>query len=361
MLDLNDHARRALETAYGTLSSAIPGLKLLLTTYFGAIADNLDMALRLPVAGLQLDLVCAPAQLEDVLAKAPTDLVLSLGVIDGRNIWRADLNAVLDRIEPVVKRRGADKVMLAPSCSLLHVPVDLDLESELDEDLKSWLAFAVQKISELATLSRALGEGRGAVKDALATSARTVAARNASPKIHDPAVQKRMAAVSPDMARRHEHFEGRRRLQRDRLSLPAFPTTTIGSFPQTDEVRKARAAHVKGTLSDADYNAFLQKETEAAVRWQEEIGLDVLVHGEFERNDMVQYFGEQLAGFAFTKHGWVQSYGSRCVRPPIIFGDVSRPQPMTVEWSAYAQSLTNAADEGHADRPGHDPAMVVRA
>src|SRR6478609_10022435 len=306
VLDLNDHARRAFETAYGTLSSAVPGLKLLLTTYFGAIGDNLDMALRLPVAGLQLDLVRAPAQLEDVLAKAPTDLVLSLGVVDGRNVWRADLKAVLDRIELVVKQRGADKVMLAPSCSLLHVPVDLDLESELDEDLKSWLAFAVQKISELATLSRALGEGRGAVKDALATSARTVAARNASPKIHDPAVQKRMAAVSPDMARRHEHFEARRRLQRDRLSLPAFPTTTIGSFPQTDEVRKARAAHVKGTLSDSDYNGFLQRETEAAVRWQEEIGLDVLVHGEFERNDMVQYFGEELAGYAFTKHGWVQ-------------------------------------------------------
>src|SRR6476619_5574325 len=200
VLDLNGPARRALETAYGTLSSAAPGLKLLLTTYFGAIGDNLDLVLRLPVAGLHLDLVCAPAQLEDVLAKAPTDLILSLGVVDGRNIWRTDLNAVLDRIEPVVKQRGADKVMLAPSCSLLHVPVDLDLESELDVDLRSWLAFAVQKISELATLSRALGEGRGAVQDALATSARTVAARNASPKIHDPAVQKRMAAVSPDMA-----------------------------------------------------------------------------------------------------------------------------------------------------------------
>src|SRR4029453_12794817 len=272
VLDLNDHARRAFETAYGTLSSAAPGLKLLLTTYFGAIGDNLDMALRLPVAGLHLDLVRAPAQLQDVLAKAPTDLVLSLGVVDGRNIWQADLNAVLDRIEPVVKQRGADKLMLAPSCSLLHVPVDLDLESDLDADLKSWLAFAVQKIGELATLSRALGEGREAVKDALATSAWTVATRNASPKIHDPAVQKRMATINPDMARRHAPFEARRSLQRGPLSLPAFPTTTIGSFPQTDELRKARAAHVKGTLSDSDYNAFLQKATETAVRWQERIG-----------------------------------------------------------------------------------------
>jgi 5-methyltetrahydropteroyltriglutamate--homocysteine methyltransferase len=305
----------------------------------------------LPIAGLHLDLVSAPAQLEDVLAKAPTDLVLSLGVVDGRNIWRADLNAVLDRIEPLVKQRGAAKVMLAPSCSLLHVPVDLDLESDLDADLKSWLAFAVQKIGELATLSRALGEGREAVKDALATSAWTVATRNASPKIHDPAVQKRMATINPDMARRHAPFEARRSLQRGRLSLPAFPTTTIGSFPQTDELRKARAAHVKGTLSDSDYNAFLQKATETAIRWQEKIGIDVLVHGEFERNDMVQYFGEQLAGYAVTKHGWVQSYGSRCVRPPIIFGDVSRPHPMTVEWSAYAQSLTTQPMKGMLTGP----------
>ena len=330
VLDLNDHARRAFETAYGTLSSAIPGLKLLLTTYFGAIGDNLDMALRLPVAGLQLDLVCAPAQLEDVLAKAPTDLVLSLGVVDGRNIWRTDLNAVLDRIEPVVKQRGADKVMLAPSCSLLHVPVDLDLESELDEDLKSWLAFAVQKISELATLSRALGEGRGAVKDALATSARTVAARNASPKIHDPAVQKRMAAISPDMARRHEHFEVRRRLQRDRLSLPPFPNHDHRLLPADRRGPQGARGAMQGHSERRRLRAFLEDETEDAVRWQEEIGIDVLVHGEFERNDMVQYFGEQLAGFAFTQHGWVQSYGSRYVRPPIIFGDVSRPQPMTV-------------------------------
>ena len=243
VLDLNDHARRAFETAYGTLSSAAPSLRLLLTTYFGAVGDNLDTALRLPVAGLHLDLVRAPAQLEDVLAKAPTDRVLSLGVVDGRNIWRADLNAVLDRIEPVVKQRGADKVMLAPSCSLLHVPLDVDLESELDVDLKSWLAFAVQKIRELATLSRALGEGRGAVKDALATSARTVAARNASPKIHDPAVQKRMAAVSPNMARRNEPFEARRRssvaaslypLSQPRPSAPSRrPTRSVRRAPRT--------------------------------------------------------------------------------------------------------------------------------
>ena len=217
-------------------------------------------------------------------------------------------------------------MQLAPSCSLLHVPIDLDQETDLDPDLKNWLAFSVQKMSELATLGEALAKGRAAVADTLAASANAAAARKMSPKVHDAAVSTRLAEVTPDMTKRKSGFTARAKLQRERFNLPAFPTTTIGSFPQTDEVRKARAAHAKGRMSDAKYEAFLRQETKAAVRWQEEIGLDVLVHGEFERNDMVQYFGEQLAGFAFTKHGWVQSYGSRCVRPPIIFGDVSRPE-----------------------------------
>ena len=241
-------------------------------------------------------------------------------------------------------------MILAPSCSLLHVPVDLELETELDADLKTWLAFAVQKIGELGTLAKAI-EGREIVKDALAASAQAAAARRASPKIHDPVVRDRIAAITPAMARRQSGFEVRHRLQHERLGLPAFPTTTIGSLPQTEAVRKARAAHLRGALSDADYEAFLRNEIEAAVRWQEEIGIDVLVHGEFERNDMVQYFGEQLAGYAVTKHGWVQSYGSRCVRPPIIYGDVSRPQPMTVDWSAYAQSLTSRPMKGMLTGP----------
>ena len=351
VLDLDDRAHRAFETAFPMLASAAPGLKLLLTTYFGDIGDKLDMALRLPVAGLHLDLVRAPTQLVGVLAKAPSDLVLSLGVVDGRNVWRTDLSAVLDRLEPVAGERGLDRLMLAPSCSLLHVPVDLDLEAELDPELKSWLAFAVQKVGELTTLSRSLTDGRDAVKDVLAGSVAAVAARRASAKIHDPAVKARMAAVTPDMTHRRSVFEERRRIQRAQLSLPAFPTTTIGSFPQTEDVRKARAAYLRGTMSETDYAAFLRRETEAAVRWQEKIGLDVLVHGEFERNDMVQYFGEQLSGYAFTKHGWVQSYGSRCVRPPIIFGDVSRPHPMTVAWSAYAQSLTQQPMKGMLTGP----------
>jgi 5-methyltetrahydropteroyltriglutamate--homocysteine methyltransferase len=266
-------------------------------------------------------------------------------------VWRTDLEVALDRIEPIVKQRGADRVILAPSCSLLHVPLDLDLEKELDTDVRSWLAFAVEKIGELTTLGRALENGRDSVRDLLFLSSKAVSARKVSPKIHDRTVQDRMAALTPNMARRRSGFNTRRRLQHDRLGLPVFPTTTIGSLPQTAEIRKARAAFLKGDLDEVGYNGFLRKETESAVRWQEEIGIDVLVHGEFERNDMVQYFGEQLAGYAVTQRGWVQSYGSRCVRPPIIYGDVSRPHPMTVEWSTYAQSLTKKPMKGMLTGP----------
>jgi len=340
VLDLDDATLQALRDAYGAIARALPALKVMLTAYFGRLGDNLDTALALPVAGLHLDLARAPRQLEAVLAKAPRGLVLSLGIIDGRNIWRADLPALLDLLEPAVAKRGTDHVQIGPSCSLLHVPIDLDLETGLDPDLKSWLAFACQKMGELATLGQALAAGRSSVIAALMSSAGAAAARKSSPKVHDATVAARMEAATAQTAARHSGFAARASLQRARFKLPAFPTTTIGSFPQTAEVRKARAAHAKGTLSDADYQAFLRDETARAVRWQETIGLDVLVHGEFERNDMVQYFGEQLAGFAFTRHGWVQSYGSRCVRPPILFGDVSRPKPMTVGWWRYAQSLT---------------------
>ncbi len=349
VLDLSNEARAAFGKAHAVLKNAAPGLKLLLTTYFGALDDNLDTALNLPVAGLHIDLVRAPQQLEDVLAKAPANLVLSLGVIDGRNIWRADLNALLARLQPIVA--SGRQILLAPSCSLLHTPIDLALETDLDPEVKDWLAFAVQKLDELSTLAAALDGRRESVADKLAISAKAVAARRASPRTNDPAVRQRLAAVTAEMARRSEPFAARRTVQRGRLNLPAFPTTTIGSFPQTTDVRKARAAHVKGALTDAEYDAFLKRETEAAIRWQEEIGLDVLVHGEFERNDMVQYFGEQLSGFVFTKHAWVQSYGSRCVRPPIIFGDVSRPKPMTVEWWHYAQSLTGKPVKGMLTGP----------
>jgi 5-methyltetrahydropteroyltriglutamate--homocysteine methyltransferase len=351
VLDLDDATRDALSHTYERFSRALPQLKIMLTTYFGGLGDNLDTALSLPVAGLHVDVVRAPEQLDAVAAKARQGLVLSLGVVDGRNIWRADLPALLDRLEPVVAKRGTDHVQLAPSCSLLHVPIDAGLESDLDAELKSWLAFAVQKMRELATLGEALTKGRAAVQDEITVSAQTAATRRTSPKVHDAAVAARVAGLTPDMTRRKSGFAARAAVQRQRFNLPAFPTTTIGSFPQTVEVRKARAAHAKGAISDADYEKFLQGETASAIRWQEEIGLDVLVHGEFERNDMVQYFGEQLSGFAFTKHGWVQSYGSRCVRPPILFGDVSRPKPMTVGWWKYAQSLTAKPMKGMLTGP----------
>ncbi|WP_041345181.1 5-methyltetrahydropteroyltriglutamate--homocysteine S-methyltransferase [Nitrobacter winogradskyi] len=351
VLDLDDATRKVLRAAYEQLADALPKLKVMLTTYFGGLGDNLDAALSLPVTGLHIDLARAPDQLEAVAAKAPHDLILSLGVIDGRNIWRANLPALLDRLEPVVSERGADRVQIAPSCSLLHVPIDVSLETDLDAELKSWLAFSVQKMGELATLGEALAKGRASVADALKASADAAAARKASPKVHDAKVEGRIAAVTSDMARRKSAFAERAKLQRERFGLPPFPTTTIGSFPQTAEVRKARSAHAKGTLSDTDYEKFLQEETARTIRWQEDIGLDVLVHGEFERNDMVQYFGEQLSGFAFTRHGWVQSYGSRCVRPPVLFGDVSRPRPMTVGWWKYAQSLTAKPMKGMLTGP----------
>jgi 5-methyltetrahydropteroyltriglutamate--homocysteine methyltransferase len=351
VLDLEDATRDALHQTYATFAHALPKLQIMLATYFGGLGDNLDTALSLPVAGLHIDLVRAPGQLDNVLARAPQGLVLSLGIIDGRNIWRANLPALLDRLEPVVASRGTDHVQIAPSCSLLHVPIDLDQETDLDPDLKTWLAFSVQKIKELSALGKALVKGREAVIQQIADSAVAAGTRQTSQKVHDAAVAARVATITPDMARRRSSFDVRRKVQQRALNLPSFPTTTIGSFPQTDEVRKARAARAKGTLSDADYAAFLRKETEAAVRWQEEIGIDVLVHGEFERNDMVQYFGERLAGYAFTKHAWVQSYGSRYVRPPIIFGDVSRPEPMTVDWSSYAQSLTKRPMKGMLTGP----------
>lgn len=351
VLDLDKSARDALAKAYATIAKDVPQIKVLLNTYFGALGDNLDTALSLPVAGLHLDLIRAPEQLDAVLKKARPELVLSLGVIDGRNVWRANLPAILDSIEPVVAKRGKDKIEISPSCSLLHVPIDLDAETSLDPDVKSWLAFSLQKMSELSILGKALAAGRDSVKSELDASASAAAARKASPKVHNKAVADRVAAITPSMADRKSPFAVRAKAQREKFKLPAFPTTTIGSFPQTGEVRKARAAHTKGILSDADYNKFLREETERTVRWQEKVGLDVLVHGEFERNDMVQYFGEQLSGFVFTKNGWVQSYGSRCVRPPILFGDVSRPKPMTVEWWTYAQSLTDRPMKGMLTGP----------
>jgi 5-methyltetrahydropteroyltriglutamate--homocysteine methyltransferase len=340
VLDLDETSRSALRRAYGRLALEVPDIKIMLASYFGAIGDNLETALALPTAGLHVDLVRAPEQFDQLIARARKDLVVSLGVIDGRNVWRSDLSALLDRLEPAVAKLGKDRVQIASSCSMLHVPIDLELETDLDSEVKNWLAFSVQKMKELAALGQALASGRAGAADVLAASEIAAASRKASPKIHNANVARQVSAVNDAMRQRKNPFSHRTKIQHERFALPRFPTTTIGSFPQTADVRAARAAHTRGTLSDAQYRTFLKAETARAVRWQEEIGLDVLVHGEFERNDMVQYFGEQLSGFAFTKHGWVQSYGSRYVRPPILFGDVARPEPMTVEWWRYSQSLT---------------------
>ena len=339
VLDLDIVAQQALHYAYVEIAKAVPELKIMLASYFGGLGANRGTALALPVAGLHLDLVRAPEQL-DGLDGLPKERVLSLGIIDGRNIWRADLSRLLDRLEPVVARLGSERVQLAPSCSLLHVPIDLALETGLDPDVKSWLAFSVQKIEELAALGTALASSRVHADAMLKASDEAAAARKASPRIHNAKVAARATGIDAAMRSRLSAFTDRAGVQHRRFKLPAFPTTTIGSFPQTADVRNARAAHARGALTDDAYKLYLQNQTARAVLWQENIGLDVLVHGEFERNDMVQYFGEQLEGFAFTGHGWVQSYGSRYVRPPVLFGDVSRPKPMTVEWWQYAQSLT---------------------
>jgi 5-methyltetrahydropteroyltriglutamate--homocysteine methyltransferase len=348
-LDLDDRARAAFARAYDMLADGGPDV--LLTSYFGGFGDNLATAVGLPVAGLHLDLVRAREQLDAVLAVLPLERFLSVGLIDGRNIWRTDLRAAAATLESIAAKRGSRRLMVAPSCSLLHVPVDLEQEQNLDPDLQGWLAFATQKLVEIATLARGLDEGQAAISEALTRSDQALQSRRTSARVHRPEVQARLAAVTPAMLQRPARYAERRSMQAERLKLPLFPTTTIGSFPQTAEVRQMRAALTRRQIGQADYDRMIEDWIADAVRWQEEIGLDVLVHGEFERNDMVKYFGERLDGYAFTQHGWVQSYGSRCVAPPIIWGDVSRPEPMTVRWAAYAQSLTSRPMKGMLTGP----------
>ncbi|MFQ5912363.1 MAG: 5-methyltetrahydropteroyltriglutamate--homocysteine S-methyltransferase [Nitrospinota bacterium] len=345
-LNLTTRAREALTSTYERLSRTSASLRLLLTTYFGDLRDNLPTVMALPVAGVHLDLVRAPAELERALEMVPPSISLSLGLVDGRNVWRTDLEGALRLANRALETLGKDRVLIAPSCSLLHVPLDLNLETGLDEELRSWLAFAIQKLEEVVLLTRAVQEGPDSVREALEANREALRTRKASRRIHNEAVKQRLASVTDDMLRRKNPFAVRRKLQQERLRLPLLPTTTIGSFPQTPEVRSARAAFRSGKMGREDYEAFLRQETERALQFQEEVGLDLLVHGEFERTDMVEYFGEQLSGFACTKHAWVQSYGSRCVKPPIIYGDVERPRPMTVEWSRFAQSRTKKLVKG---------------
>ncbi|WP_233115976.1 5-methyltetrahydropteroyltriglutamate--homocysteine S-methyltransferase [Aggregatibacter actinomycetemcomitans] len=340
----------AYKDVYATLSTQVSA-KLLLATYFGSVAEHADLLKSLPVvAGLHIDLVRAPEQLA---AFADYDKILSVGVIDGRNIWRANLNQVLNVVEPLKAKLG-DRLWIAPSCSLLHTPYDLSVETQLQAnkpELYSWLACCLQKIQELRVIKTALEQGRSAVQKELDESQAAADARATSKDIHRPEVAARLANLPKGADQRKSPFAERIKLQNAWLNLPLLPTTNIGSFPQTTKIRHARAAFKKGTLSLADYEAAMKKEIELVVREQEKLDLDVLVHGEAERNDMVEYFGELLDGFAFTKFGWVQSYGSRCVKPPVIYGDVVRPEPMTVRWSQYAQSLTKKVMKGMLTGP----------
>ena len=325
-------------------------VKLLVATYFGQLLENRYLAANLPVDGLHVDAINGREDIPALLNLMSAHKVLSLGVINGRNIWKTDLNAVLNWLEPLAERLG-DRLWIAPSCSLLHVPVDVSSEHKLDAELKSWLAFALQKLDELRVLGTALREGRAAVKDALDANLAALAARRASPRVNSPEVQAAVARSSANMGKRISAYAKRALKQAAFLRLPLYPTTTIGSFPQTVEIRQARSDFKSGHLSHRDYQAAMRVEIERSVREQEALGLDVLVHGEAERNDMVEYFGEQLDGYAFSQFGWVQSYGSRCVKPPILFGDISRPRAMTVEWITFAQSLTNKPMKGMLTGP----------
>lgn len=347
-LDLPAEWVEAYKSVYAELSKV--NAKLLLATYFGSVAEHAELLKALPVAGLHLDLVRAPEQLA---AFEDYSKVLSAGVIEGRNIWRANLNKVLDVLEPLKAKLG-ERLWIAPSCSLLHTPFDLEVEVQLKEKnaaLYSWLSFTLQKVEELNVLKQALNYGRASVQAALDASQAAADARATSKEIHRPEVAERLANLPKGADQRKSPFAERIVKQNAWLNLPLLPTTNIGSFPQTTEIRHARASFKKGELSLADYEVAMKKEIEYVVRRQEELDLDVLVHGEAERNDMVEYFGELLDGFAFTKFGWVQSYGSRCVKPPVIYGDVTRPEPMTVRWSQYAQSLTNRVMKGMLTGP----------
>ncbi len=351
VLDLDVDVQTVFQKTYARLSTVSSSLRLLLATYFGDLGPYLPVVLHLPVAAVHLDLVRAPEQLERALAEAPPSLTLSLGVVDGRNVWRTEFDRALALIGCGVQALGSERLLIGPSCSLLHAPVDLALETRLDEELKQGLAFAQQKIEEIVLLTRASNEGVAAIAAQLEANRQSFQRRRSSPSIHNEQVAQRVKAVMGQVAQRKSPSAERRKLQQARLKLPLLPTTTIGSFPQTSEVRAARATYKSGKLDAAGYEDFLRKEIERTIRFQEEIGLDVLVHGEFERSDMVEYFGEQLGGFLFTQHGWVQSYGSRCVRPPVIYGDIIRPGPMTVGWSRFAQSLTERPVKGMLTGP----------
>lgn len=351
VLDAADKLGDVFTKTYETLAKAAPGLKITLATYFGRLESNVEFVAKLPIHALHIDLDRAPAQLESVLAALKNSkLTLSLGLVSGRNIWKNDLAASKKIAEQAIDALGADRVVVATSSSLLHTPVTLANETKLKPEVKDWFSFATEKCHEVATLAKSLTDPES-VKEALEKNATSIKARRDFETQSDAAVRDRLKAVTPEMYERKSRYPERLAAQNKVHQLPTFPTTTIGSFPQTKEIRLARAKFTKGELSTEEYDKFIEKEIKHAVDFQERIGLDLLVHGEPERNDMVQYFGERLAGFEFTENAWVQSYGSRYVRPPIIVSDVSRPTPMTVRWSSYAQSLSKQPVKGMLTGP----------
>ncbi|NNM51295.1 MAG: 5-methyltetrahydropteroyltriglutamate--homocysteine S-methyltransferase [Pseudomonadales bacterium] len=346
--DLDDSWQHAYLNAYEVLRT--DKLNIMLTTYFGTLGDNLALTCRLPVQGLHVDISQHQLELPWLLKHLPPGCILSLGVVDGRNIWKSDLHKILDILEPAHQLLG-DRLWIAPSCSLLHVPIDLTREAGMDVEVRSWLAFAQQKVEEIHILAQALNHGRASVYDLLRANQQALAQRHASTRVHNPEISAAIAELHPDMGSRSSPYAQRAVVQKERLQLPLFPTTTIGSFPQTDAIRRLRQAWRCGDVDDLTYQQAIYDEISLCIREQLAVGLDVLVHGEAERNDMVEYFGEHLQGYIFSKFGWVQSYGSRCVKPPIIYGDIQRLQPITLPWITYAQSLTNRAVKGMLTGP----------
>lgn len=349
VLDLPQNVQAAFKTAYTKLGQHAGLPKTTLASYFGTVVPNLDAIKGLPVAGFHFDFVRAPEQFEQVANIIGDDQVLSFGIVNGRNIWKNDFTKSSEFVNQAIAKLGKDRVIVATSSSLLHTPVDLENEKKLDAELKGYFSFATQKLSEVVTIAKNVSGDDVAAQ--LSANVASITARSNSTLINDPAVQARMAAIDAKMATRAAPFATRLAAQQKKFNFPLFPTTTIGSFPQTKDIRINRNKFVKGTITAEEYEQFINAEIEKVIRFQEEIDLDVLVHGEPERNDMVQYFGEQIKGYAFTSNGWVQSYGSRYVRPPIIVGDLSRPKPMSVKESVYAQSLTKKAVKGMLTGP----------
>ncbi len=349
--DLSAEAIQAYLKAYSKIRTQAGSIKIHLTTYFDNLYDNAELAFELDCDSVHIDLVRGSEQFDSVLNLVKPNQSLSLGLVDGRNIWINNLENSISLTKKAIEKLGENRVIIASSCSLIHAPVDLANEDQLDTELKSWLSFATQKLDEIIIIAKAANNKELEVLDALKTNKTALEARKFSARIHDEAVKERVASITESLVNRKSNFAARKEIQNNYINLPILPTTTIGSFPQTKEVRKNRADFKAGKISAAEYEKFIEEETLRTIHFQEAIGLDVLVHGEFERNDMVEYFGEQLKGFFFTKNGWVQSYGSRCVKPPVIFGDVSRPNKMTVKWAEFAQSQTNKIMKGMLTGP----------